>query len=45
LYSDVFYDRETFDNLYGAATYEAVKRSYDPGNRLSGMYEKVVGRR
>ncbi len=45
LYSDVFYDRETFDTLYGGATYESAKRSYDPGNRLTGMYEKVVGRR
>jgi len=45
LYSDVFYDRGTFDKLYGGATYESVKRRYDPGQRLTGMYEKVVGRR
>jgi FAD/FMN-containing dehydrogenase len=45
LYSDAFYDRDTFDRLYGGATYDSVKREYDPGNRLTGMYEKVVGRR
>jgi FAD/FMN-containing dehydrogenase len=45
LYSDVFYDRRTFDDLYGGKTYELVKRCYDPGDRLTGMYEKVVGRR
>jgi FAD/FMN-containing dehydrogenase len=45
LYSDVYYDRDTFHELYGGATYESVKRRYDPGDRLTGMYEKVVGRR
>jgi FAD/FMN-containing dehydrogenase len=45
LYSDVFYDRDTFGNLYGGATYCSLKRRYDPDNRLIGMYDKVVGRR
>jgi FAD/FMN-containing dehydrogenase len=45
LYSDAFYDRETFDALYGAAAYQSAKRRYDPQGRLTGMYEKVVGTR
>ena len=42
LYSDVYYDRKTFDALYGGETLRAVKQKYDPDGRLSGMYEKVV---
>ncbi|MEP7020977.1 MAG: FAD-binding oxidoreductase [Pseudonocardiales bacterium] len=45
LYSDAFYDRETFDALYGAAAYESAKLRYDPQDRFTGMYEKVVGTR
>jgi FAD/FMN-containing dehydrogenase len=45
LYSDAYYDRETFDNLYGGAVYRAVKERYDPDHRLTGLYEKAVGRR
>ncbi|HEX6968366.1 MAG TPA: FAD-binding oxidoreductase [Micromonosporaceae bacterium] len=45
LYSDAYYDRETFDRLYGGAVYRAVKDRYDPDHRLTGMYEKAVGRR
>jgi FAD/FMN-containing dehydrogenase len=45
LYSDAYYDRETFDRLYGGETYRAVKRRYDPDHRLTGLYEKVVHRR
>jgi FAD/FMN-containing dehydrogenase len=43
LYSDVYYDRETFDALYGGEALRAVKQKYDPDGRLSGMYEKVAG--
>jgi FAD/FMN-containing dehydrogenase len=43
LYSDVFYDRETFDALYGGEALQAVKQKYDPDGRLSGMFEKVTG--
>jgi FAD/FMN-containing dehydrogenase len=42
LYSDVFYDEETFNSLYGGKSYAAVKDDYDPGRRLTGMYQKVV---
>jgi FAD/FMN-containing dehydrogenase len=45
LYSDAYYDRETFDRLYGGATLAKVKQRYDPGHRLTGLYDKAVGRR
>ena len=45
LYSDAYYDRETFDRLYGGETYRRAKDRYDPEHRLPGMFEKVVGRR
>ena len=45
LYSDAYYDRETFDRLYGAEAYRAAKDRYDPDHRLTDLYDKVVGRR
>jgi len=45
LYSDAYYDRETFAAVYGGATYAELKEKYDPGHRLTGLYEKAVGRR
>jgi FAD/FMN-containing dehydrogenase len=45
LYSDAFYDRETFDRLYNGVALEPVKRRYDPDQRLTGLYEKAVRRR
>ncbi len=42
LYSDVFYDEETFDDMYGGKAYHAVKEDYDPGHRLTDFYQKVV---
>jgi FAD/FMN-containing dehydrogenase len=44
LYSDAFYDRETFDGAYGGPAYRAAKARYDPDSRLTGLYEKVVRR-
>jgi len=44
LYSDAYYDRETFDRLYNTANHAGVKRRYDPDDRLTGLYEKVVKR-
>ena len=35
LYSDAYYDRDTFDRLYGGAAYRAVKDRYDPDHRLT----------
>jgi FAD/FMN-containing dehydrogenase len=45
LYSEAFYDRETFDALYNGANLAAVKQRYDPDSRLTSLYDKVVRRR
>ncbi len=45
LYSDAYYDRETFDRLYGVANQQRVRQQTDPDNRLTGLYEKAVNRR
>jgi len=42
LYSDVFYDEDTFAAAYGAKDYQAVRDEYDSGHRLTGFYQKVV---
>jgi len=42
LYSDVFYDEESFWQLYDGEAYSALKRRYDPGNRLRNLYQKCV---
>ena len=44
LYSEAFYDRATFDRLYDGPGLAAVKRRYDPDDRLTDLYDKVVGR-
>ncbi|MFC4783606.1 FAD-binding oxidoreductase [Nocardioides sp. MAHUQ-72] len=45
LYSEAFYDAETFDQLYDGANLAAVKRRYDPDDRLTSLYDKAVRRR
>ncbi len=45
LYSEAFYDRATFDRLYGGAHLAAVKQRFDPEHRLTDAYDKVVRRR
>ena len=45
LYSDAYYDRETFNRLYNGVALEPVKRRYDPHPPLTGLYEKAVRRR
>jgi FAD/FMN-containing dehydrogenase len=45
LYSEAFYDRDTFDELYDGANLAAVKRRYDPQDRLTSLYDKAVKRR
>ena len=45
LYSDAYYDRATFDRLYGGENLAKVKQQYDPGDRLTGLYDKAVKRR
>ncbi|WP_235535970.1 FAD-binding oxidoreductase [Nocardioides sp. Root190] len=42
LYSDAFYDRETFDALYNTSHLAAVKRQHDPDDRLTTLYDKAV---
>jgi FAD/FMN-containing dehydrogenase len=45
LYSDSFYDRETFDRLYDGANLAAVKKRYDPDDRLISLYDKAAKKR
>ena len=45
LYSEAFYDRDTFDLLYDGPHLAAVKARYDPGDRLNTLYDKAVRRR
>ncbi len=45
LYSEAFYDRPTFDALYGGATLAAVSATTDPEGRLTTLYDKAVGGR
>jgi FAD/FMN-containing dehydrogenase len=45
LYSEAFYDRETFDQLYDGAHLARVKDRYDPDHRLTTLYDKAVKRR
>lgn len=42
LYSQAFFDRPTFDAMYGTATLADVRAKYDPAGRLTGLYEKTV---
>lgn len=42
LYSEAFYDRETFDLLYQADQLAAVKAVHDPQDRLTSLYDKAV---
>ena len=45
LYSESFYDQTTFDALYDGANLAAVKKHYDPDDRLMTLYDKAVRRR
>jgi FAD/FMN-containing dehydrogenase len=45
LYSEAFYDQATFDSLYNGANLAAVKKRYDPEDRLITLYDKAVRRR
>ena len=44
LYSDSFYDRATFDRLYGGAALRDLKDRYDPDRRLLDLHDKAVRR-
>ncbi|MCW2711152.1 MAG: FAD-binding oxidoreductase [Marmoricola sp.] len=45
LYSESFYDPATFDRLYDGANLAAVKKRYDPDDRLTSLYDKAVRQR
>jgi FAD/FMN-containing dehydrogenase len=45
LYSEAFYDQDTFDQLYDGANLARVKDTYDPDHRLTSLYDKAVRRR
>ncbi|PXY25967.1 FAD-linked oxidase [Prauserella coralliicola] len=42
LYSESFYDEDTFWRLYNGTAYHALKRRYDPARRLLDLYDKCV---
>jgi FAD/FMN-containing dehydrogenase len=44
LYSEAFYDRETFDELYDGPHLARVKDRVDPQHRLTTLYDKAVKR-
>ena len=44
LYSDAYYDRETFDDLYRGEHLAAVKAVHDPDSRFLTLYDKAVRR-
>ncbi|SED61440.1 Probable decaprenylphosphoryl-beta-D-ribose oxidase (plasmid) [Tsukamurella tyrosinosolvens] len=44
LYSESFYERAEFDELYGGTHLEKYKSRYDPEDRLLGLYDKTVRR-
>ncbi|WP_336671053.1 FAD-binding oxidoreductase [Tsukamurella sp. USMM236] len=44
LYSEAFYERAEFDELYGGIHLEKCKSRYDPEDRLLGLYDKTVRR-
>lgn len=45
LYSSAYYSEQEFDELYGGSHYDQIKAKYDPAERLTGLYDKVVRRR
>ena len=42
LYSEAFYDKETFDRLYRGDALAVVKDRFDPHHRLTSLYDKTV---
>jgi len=42
LYSEAFYDQQTFEQMYGGEVLAAARGRYDPEGRLSTLYEKAV---
>lgn len=42
LYSEAFYDADTFEALYHASHLDAVRATHDPDGRLTSLYDKAV---
>ena len=42
LYSDSFFDEETFWRIYDGTAYRALKQKYDPAGRTKNLYQKCV---
>lgn len=42
LYSEAFYSRSEFDELYGTAGLDELRSRYDPKERLTTLYDKAV---
>ncbi len=42
LYSDSYFERSTFDAIYGGGAYRSLKARYDPNGSFPGLYEKCV---
>jgi FAD/FMN-containing dehydrogenase len=42
LYSDAYYDEDTFWKLYDGEAYFALKNKYDPDGRLRNLFQKCV---
>ncbi|MGN0065688.1 MAG: FAD-binding oxidoreductase [Nocardioides sp.] len=42
LYSEAFYDPDTFRRLYGTDNLAVLKSKHDPDDRLDNLYDKVV---
>ncbi len=45
LYSDAYYDKDEFAELYGGDVYPELKKHYDPDHRLLDLYSKAVQRK
>ena len=44
LYSDAYYDADSFWRIYDGSAYRALKLKYDPGARFKDLYQKCVQR-
>jgi hypothetical protein len=42
LYSESYFTRERFDEIYGADAYRALKAKYDPAGAFPDLYDKCV---
>jgi FAD/FMN-containing dehydrogenase len=42
LYSDSYYDPETFWRIYDGASYQALKQKYDPDGKARNLFQKCV---